>query len=129
MAGQNRAAPVSRLAGKQETTQASNTGMRAPLQSYGYPGQTKAREHLSGGRSPHLSEAHSDMQTTLALLCSLSEVRMLLTGEPCLLMRPVRPALRPPVTGAMEQLRIMGWLCRQNIHISHIRSLSPIPAT
>ncbi len=59
------------------------------------------------------------MQMMLALLCSLSEVRMLLTGEPCLLMRPVRFAPRPPVTGATEQLRIMGLLCTQPEHISH----------
>ena len=58
------------------------------------------KEQISRRHVRHLSDAHSDMQTTLVLLCSLSEVRMLLTGEPCLLILPVSPAPRPLVTGA-----------------------------
>ena len=60
------------------------------------------------------------MQTTLALLCSLSEVRMLMVGEPGFPIRPATSALRPPVTGATEQLRIMGFLC---VHSKHVRLL------
>ena len=54
------------------------------------------------------------MQTTLAVLCSLSEVRMLMVGEPSLPIRPAMSAPRPLVTGAMKQLRIMGLLCRRS---------------
>ena len=56
----------------------------------------------------HLSEAHSDMQKALALLCSLSQVRMLLAGEPSLPAWRARSAPRLPAAGATAQLRIMG---------------------
>ena len=54
------------------------------------------------------------MQKALALLCSLSQVRMLLAGEPSLPAWRARSAPRLPTAGATAQLRIIELPCSRS---------------